>query len=166
MISNCRPSEIDRSLRDRSLHGWRALALLRRLKHWRGDDDGLALDNWPTRLGVDIDTRIALEPVALQRLAALRPQLFVIWTLIDDCSVLVGDVGHVGRLVDDGDVTLGRHHCGFEPLAPKLLSRNKRVLIRTNIVIIIGPIVNAGAPIEPRLRRQRRPADKVLALPP
>ena len=96
-------------MRNRLFHGWRSFAPLRRLKHWRGDDDGFALDNRPPRLGVDIDARVTFEPVALQRLAALRPQLFVIWTFIDDGSVLVGNVGHVGRLVNDNDVALRRH---------------------------------------------------------
>jgi hypothetical protein len=45
----------------------------------------------------------------------------------------------------------------------EVVARDKRILVRTDVVIIVGPIVNAAPPIEARLRRQRRPTDVIFA---
>src|SRR4029453_5089118 len=51
-------------------------------------------------------------------------------------------------------------------LSAELASRNKRVLLGANVVVIVGPIANAGLAIELRLRWQRRPADIIVPLAP
>jgi hypothetical protein len=51
-------------------------------------------------------------------------------------------------------------------LRAEFVGRDKGILVWPNIVIAVRPIVNATAPIEARLGRQRGPADIILARSP
>src|SRR5437763_15039411 len=48
----------------------------------------------------------------------------------------------------------------------KIVARDKRILVRPDVVITVGPIMDAAAAIEARFRRQWRPADVILARAP
>ncbi|MEY2578110.1 MAG: hypothetical protein QOI49_934 [Verrucomicrobiota bacterium] len=51
-------------------------------------------------------------------------------------------------------------------LVPEFIARDKRILVRANVVITVGPILDAAAPIKARFGRQRRPADVILVRAP
>lgn len=49
---------------------------------------------------------------------------------------------------------------------PEFIARYERILVRADVVVAVGPVVDAAAPIEARFGRQRRPADIILARAP
>jgi hypothetical protein len=87
-------------------------------------------------------------------------------SLVHDGGVVVSDVGDVGRLIDDRHVALGRHDRALNARRAELFRLDEAVLLGADVIIVIGPIMNAGAAIEARFRRQRRPADVVVAFTP
>lgn len=96
----------------------------------------------------------------------MRAQLFIVRTFVHDCRVVVSNVGDIGGLVNDGHVALRRNERGLDPLRAEFSGRNEAILVRTDVVVTIGPIVDAGVLIESGLWRQRRPADIIVALAP
>lgn len=96
----------------------------------------------------------------------MRSHFVVIRTLVDDSCVAVSDVGDVGGLVDDGQVAFAWHHRGFDSLRAKFVHWDKRILVGADVVVIVGPGMNAGAPIETRFRRKWRPTDVIVAFAP
>ncbi len=115
-------------------------------------------------VGVNID--FAFQSQALDRLLCLRANFVVDRALVHNRGVVVRDVGDVGRLIDDSHVALGRNDRVFEPRCAKLFCLDEAILVRTDIVITIRPIVDASSAIEARFRRQRGPADVVITLAP
>jgi hypothetical protein len=109
---------------------------------------------------------LATEAIALDRPLATRAQFIVARPFVDDRRVRERDVRHVGRFDHDGDVPFGGNDGAPDFLRAKFVARNERVLVRPDIVIAVCPIVDAAAPIEARLGRQRRPADVILARSP
>lgn len=166
MIGNGRPTEVDRNLRDILFHNPRPFARLRRRNHRRSHDHGLALNKRPWCLDIHVNTDIALQAKSLHWLATLRAHLVVTWPLVHDSRVVVSDVGDVGGLIDNGHIAFRRNHRGLDPLRTEFSRRDKTILVGADVVIVIRPIVDAGALIESRLRRQRRPADVIVALSP
>ena len=115
---------------------------------------------------VHVNIDFAFESQALDWLLRLRANFIVARTLVHNRGVVVGDVGNVGRLIDDGHVAFGWNDRVLEPRRAKLSCLDEAILVRTNVVITIRPIVNAGAAIETRFRRQRSPTDIVITLAP
>lgn len=105
MIGDCRPTEIDRDLRDRLFHRLRPFARLRCGNHRRSHDHCLTLNERSRWLDADIDTCVALQTEPLHRLAALCAHFVITWSLIHDSGVVVSDIGDVGGLIDDRHVT-------------------------------------------------------------
>ena len=166
MIADCRPTEIDRNLRDVLFHNPRSFARLWRRNHRRSHDHGFALNKRTWCFDIHVDADVAFQAKSLHRLAALRAHFVIIWSLIHDRRVVVSNVRDVGGLIDDGHIAFRRHNRGLDPLRAEFSGRDKTILVRTDVVIVIGPIVDAGALIESRFRRQGRPADVIVALPP
>ena len=166
MISDCSPTKIDGGLRNRLFHSRRALSALRRRNHGRSNYNDFAPHHRPRALSAKIDSGLTLETQSLNRFATVRPQFVVIRTLVDDGRVAVGDVRNVGGLVDDGQVAFARHNCGRDSLCAKFIHRNERILVGADVVVIVGPVMNAGAPIETRFRRQWRPTDVIVVFAP
>jgi len=96
----------------------------------------------------------------------LRANFVVAWALVHNRGVVVRDVGDVGRLIDDGHVAFGRNDRVFEPRRAKLFCLDEAILVRTDVVITVRPIVDAGSVIEARFWRQRGPTDVVITLAP
>lgn len=96
----------------------------------------------------------------------MRAHFVIIRSLIHYRRVVVSNVCDVGRLIDDGHVAFRRQQRLFYPRRPEFAARDEAILVRTNIVITIGPISNASALIESRFWRERRPADIVVTLAP
>ena len=166
MIGNTRPTEIDRNLGDVLFHRPRPLACLRCRYQRRSHDHRLTLNEGPRCFDIDVNTGVAFQAKALHRLAALRAHFVIIRSLIHDRRVVVSNVGDVGRLINNSQVALWRHDRGLDSLRTEFSGRNEGILVRTDVVIVIRPIVDAGALIESRFRGQRRPADVIVALPP
>ena len=122
--------------------------------------------NRPRLACVDVNIDFAFESQALDRLLRLRANFVVARTLVHNRGVVVGDVGDVGRLSDDGHVALGRNDRVFEARRAKLFCLDEAILVRTDVVITVRPIVDAGSAIETRFRRQRSPTDIVITLAP
>ena len=137
-----------------------------RLKHRRGNHDDFSSHHRSRPFSAKVDSGLALDTQSLNWFAAARLRFIIIRTLIDDGRVAVSDVGDVGCLVDDSHVAFARHHGGFDSLRAKFVHWNKRILVGADVVVIVGPVMNAGAPIEARFRRQRRPTDVIVALTP
>ena len=102
----------------------------------------------------------------MNRLPTARTQLVVAWALIYDRRVTVGDVGDVCRLIDDRYVALGRNDGCLDTVRAKLIGGNETVLVRADVIIIVRPVMNTGAPIETRFGGQRRPTDIIITLAP
>ena len=132
----------------------------------RSHKNGVAPNKRPWCFDIHVNTEVAFQAKSLHRLAALRAHFVIIWSLIHDRRVVVSDIGDVGGLIDNGHVALWREDRGLGSLRAEFSCRNKTILIRTDVVIVIGPIVDAGVLIESRFRRQRRPADVIVALSP
>lgn len=67
--------------------------------------------------------------------------------------VVVGDVGYIRGLVHNRDVLLLRNNDALNALGSKLPRRDKTVLLRAEIVIVVCPIANAGVTLEMRFGR-------------
>ena len=106
------------------------------------------------------------QTIALDRTLAARAHLLVVRPFIHDRRVRVGDVGDIRRLNHDRDVALGGNHDAPDALGSKFIAGHECILIGPDIVIIIRPVPDAAATIEARFRRQRRPADVILARSP
>jgi len=132
----------------------------------RGNDNGLTAHNRPRLPYVDVNIDFAFESQALDRLLRLRANFVVARTLVHNRGVVVRDVGDVGRLIDNGHVALGRNERVFEARRAKLFCFDEAILVRTDVVITVRPIVDAGSAIEARFRRQRGPTDVVTTLAP
>jgi len=126
----------------------------------------LTAHNRPRLPYVDVNIDFAFESQALDRLLRLRANFVVARTLVHNRGVVVRDVGDVGRLIDNGHVALGRNERVFEPRRAKLFCFDEAILVRTDVVITVRPIVDAGSAIEARFRRQRGPTDVVTTLAP
>ena len=159
-----RRATLDRHLRDwstdvtRALHGSRG-------KHRSHDRKDVAPNRGLRRFGF-LDVVLTLQAHALQRSTAASAQCLVIGSLVDDRGVVVGDVGHVCRFIDDRDIALHRHYRALDILRSDLLVRNEDVLVDINVVIAISPFLDACAPLESRFRRKWGPADMLIARPP
>ena len=138
----------------------------RRRDHRRSDDDRFAAHFGSRRSTGNIEIRISFESKALHRLATNRTQLIVTRTFVDDHRVIVSNVRDVGRLIDNRHVPLGRKQCLLDSRRAKFAARDERILVGTNVVITVRPIPNSGALIETRFRRQRRPANIIIARSP
>ncbi|MEY2482158.1 MAG: hypothetical protein QOK24_686 [Verrucomicrobiota bacterium] len=106
------------------------------------------------------------KPISLHGLLTPRAHLLVVRPLIHDRRIRVGDVGDVRGFIHESDVALGRNHGAAHMLRPEFIPGNKRILIRSDVVITIRPIMDTAPAIEARFRRQRRPADIILARAP
>ena len=160
------PTAFDHDVGDGFLNFARTLNCFAPRDQRRGNDDGFAANDRPRFAYVHIDIDLALEPQPLDRLLTARAYFIVARTLIYDRRVVVSDVGDVGRLIDDGHVALGRNHGALRARRAELPCFNEAILLRADVVITVRPIVNAGAAIEARFGRERRPADIVVALAP
>ena len=69
-------------------------------------------------------------------------------------------------MIDDRDVAFRWEKSLLDPRRAKFARRDETILVRTDVVIIVRPIVDPGALIEARFRRQRCPADVIVALAP
>jgi hypothetical protein len=83
---------------------------------------------------------------------AARAELFVIRPFVHDRRIRESDSGNVGGIDHDRDVPLSRNHRAADVFRSEVVARDKGVLVGTNVVIIVGPIVNAAAAIEARFR--------------
>lgn len=113
-----------------------------------------------------VDINFAFESQALDRLLRPRANFIVARALVYNRGVVVGDVGNVGRLIDNSHVALGRNDRAFEPRRAKLFCLDEAILVRTDVIITIRPIVDADSAIEARFRWQRSPTDIVITLAP
>src|SRR5262249_46522662 len=166
LIRDCRPAEIDRGLCNCLFYYRRTLAHNRCGDHRRSHNDGFTPNNRPRLLDRDIDLQVALTSKSLHGLATYRAHFIVTRTLVHDRRVVVSDVGDVGRLIDDRHIALGWDNRGLDPLRAKFSARNEAILVGTDIVVTVGPIVDAGALIESRFRWQGRPANVIVTLAP
>jgi hypothetical protein len=148
VIADSRPTEIDRNLRDVLFHSPRPFARLRRRYHRRGHDHGFALNKRSWCFEIHVNTGVAFQAKTLHRLAALRAHFVIIRSLIHDRRVVVSNVGDVGGLINDLHIALRRHDRGLDALRAEFSGRNEGILVWTNVVITIGPIMDAGALIE------------------
>lgn len=108
MIGNRFPTEIDGGCSNRLFHAWRALARHRRGDHRRRNHDGFASNLWPWRFAGNIDIDIPLKSKSLNRFATLRAHLIITRSLIHDGRIVVGDIGDIGGLINDGDIAFRR----------------------------------------------------------
>ena len=122
--------------------------------------------NRPRLAHVDVNIDFAFESQALDRLLRPRANFIVARPLVHNRGVVVRDIGDVGRLIDDGHVARGRNDRVFEPRRAKLFCFDEAILVRTDVVITVRPIVDAGSAIEARFRRQWGPTDVVITLAP
>jgi len=166
VIANGRPAEIDRNLGNVLFHRPRPFARLRRRNHRRSHDHGFALNKRPWCFDVHVDTGVAFQAESLHRLAALRANFVIIRPLIHDRRIVISDVGDIGGLINDRDVAFRREDSGLGSLGAEFSCRNKTILIRADVVIVIRPIVDTRALIESRFWRQGRPANVIVALSP
>ncbi len=164
-IRHCFPAVIDHCLGDRLLDSLRALRGLRAGDHRRGCLEDFALDDRARGFRLHVHC-LALESQTLDRLLSTAAQFVIVRPLVYDRRVVVCDVRDICRLIDDGHVTFGRNDTALDALRSKLICRNETILVRADVVIIIGPIVNTAAPIEARFWRKRRPTDVIAALAP
>jgi hypothetical protein len=118
LIRYCGPAKIDRRLRDSFLYRSGALNGSCRGNDGRGNLHDFSTDYRSWRIHLHSD--LPLQTQALNRLPTLRTQLVVARPLIDDNRVVIGDVGDVGRLVNDGHILLRRHDDAFDLLFPEL----------------------------------------------
>ena len=145
---------------------WRTFVRDRLRDHGRSDNHRLTTNFGTMFAHAKIDIHISLESITLNRFATDRTQLVIIRALVYNGRVVVSDVRDVGRLIHDGDIAFGREECLLDTRRAEFATGNEAILIGPDVVIIVGPIVNAGALIESRFRRERRPSDIILALSP
>lgn len=166
MIGNCFPAVIDNCLRDCFLNGARTLDCRRASDDGRRHFNDFSSDNRARVFRRDIDCHVALEPEPFDRLLSSRAEFVVTGAAIHNRGVVVGNVGHVGCLIDDGDVALDRNQRALNALRAEFFCRHETILVRADVVIIIGPILNSGAAIETRFGRERGPTDVIITLAP
>jgi len=164
VIAGVFPAAINHDISDGFLNSARTLGRLAARNQRRGNNNGLTAHNRPRLARVGID--LTFESQALDWLLRPRTDFVVARALVHNRGVVVRDVGDVGRLIDDGHVALGGNDRDFEPRRAKLSCLNEAILVRTDVVITVRPIVDAGAAIEARFRRQRCPTDIVITLAP
>ena len=156
---------IDHCLGDRLLDSLRALRGLCSSDQRGGGFEDFALDDRARDFRSHVQG-LALESQTLDRSLSASAQFVIVRPLVYDRRVVVCDVRDICRLIDDGHVTFGRNDNALNALRSKLICRNETILVRSDVVIIIGPIVNTAAPIEARFWRKRRPTDVIVALAP
>lgn len=89
----------------------------------------------------------------MNRLLRAGAQFVVAGSLVYDRGVAVSDVRDVGRLIDDRDIALARNNAALNALPAEFLGGDEGVLVRADIIITVGPIMNAAAAVEARLWR-------------
>ena len=145
---------------------------LRTLSPLRPGDNGcrhlhdFSPNDWTRIRGIEVGPCLPLQAQAFDGLLAAPARFFKVRSLVHDGGVLVGDVGHVDRLINNGDVAFDRDDGPFHALIAQLTSGHEAVLIGANVIIIVGPAMNAAAAFETRFRRQGRPAHVVIARAP
>lgn len=145
------------------------LYFLRPIHSWNGDKgrrrqhQNFTTHRW--RRGC-FGVELAFETIPLDRPSAAGAHLLEVRALVNDHGVRVGNVGDVGRLDYDRDIALDRNHRALNALRPEFIVRNKRVLVGTDIIMIVRPIPDAAFAIKARFRRQRSPTDVILARSP
>lgn len=102
----------------------------------------------------------------MDRLATDRPELIITGSFIDDGRVLVGDVGDIGRLINDRDVAFRWQKRLLSPRRTEFATSDETILIGSDIIITVRPIPNSGALIETGFRRQWGPTNIIVALAP
>jgi len=102
----------------------------------------------------------------LHRCTADRAEFLIARSLVHDGRVVVSDIGDVGRLINNRHAAFWRQQGLLNPRRAKFSTGDKTILVGTNVVVTVGPVMNAGALIESRFRRQRGPADVIVALAP
>lgn len=166
MIGDGRPTEIDRGARERLFYSCRAFVCDWRRNDRRGDNHGFTANLWPGQLGGNIYVHVSFKPITLNRLTADCFQLIVIRTFVNNGRIVISDVRNVGRLINDGNIALGRQKRLLHSRRAKFATRDKAILVRTDIIITIRPVMNAGVLIETRFRGKWRPANVIVALAP
>ena len=156
---------IDHCLGDRLLDSLRALRGLCSSDQRGGCFEDFALDDRARDFRLHVHG-LALESQTLDRSVSASAQFVIVRSLVYDRRVVVSDVRDICRLIDDGHVTIGRNNNALDALRSKLICRNETILVWADVVIIIGPIVDAVALIETRFWRERRPTDVIVALAP
>ena len=147
------PATIDLDVCDRFFYCARSLDRLAARNQRRWNKEHFTTNNRTRFADVDIHIYFALKSQPLDRLLGARAQFVVARSLIYDRGVAVGDVRNVGRLIDDRDIALARDHAALDPLAAEFFRGDETILVRANIIITVGPIMNAAATIEARFRR-------------
>src|SRR5437879_10296748 len=109
---------------------------------------------------------MALEAGSFDRRRSARAEFVVTGAAAHNSGVVVSNVGHVGRLIDNCEVAFGRNHSPLGALRSEFSCWYETILFRTDVVVIISPILNSGAAIEMRFGRERRPTDVVTTLAP
>ncbi len=132
---------------------------------WRDDLQRFAAHD-RTRILFAFDVIFALQPQLLHRTPAASAQLIEVRTFVHDGGVAISDVGHVGRFIDDRDVLLHGNDGALNVFVADVFVRHEDVFAGFDVIIIIGPMFDAGAFFETRFRRQRRPADMLIARAP
>jgi hypothetical protein len=89
---------------DRFLHSRGTTATLCRRDERRGHRDNFAAHN-RARVTV-LESPATFQTQPRDRLPAAMAQVLIIWTLVYDHRIVVGDIGDVDRLADDRDVPL------------------------------------------------------------
>ena len=148
------------------LHRARPFVRGRLRDNWRGNDHGFAPHFRSRRAPGKIDIRVSLESISLHRFATDRTELIIAWAFVHDGRVVVSDVSDVGRLVDNRHAALRREQRLLHSRRAKFAARDETILVGADVIIIVGPIVNAGVPVESRFRRQWRPTDVIGTLAP
>lgn len=156
------PSAIDLNFDNLFLDDRPAFDVLRDLNYRRREGDHFAAHNglWKCRAGGEIRLPLNLQP--LNRLPDAGAQNLEVRPVIHDGHVAVGDVRDVGRLIDDRHILLPRHW-PLDAARAEVAYADERIRVGSDIIIIVGPILNTGAAIELRFGRQRCPADVIIA---
>ena len=166
LIRDSFPATLHNRLRDRSLNVPRTFRRLRGSDYWSWDLNNFTSYNRTWRFRVHVRGDLTLEAQAFNGLPTACTQLVVARTLIYDGRVNVSDIGDVCRLIDDRHVALGRNEGCLNTTRAKFIRRNETVLVRADVVIIVSPVMNTGAPIKTRLGRQGRPTNVIVTLAP
>jgi len=133
----------------------------------RGGNDNCFTMHFRSRLSRGhVDVYVSLQSVALHRFATDRPEFIIIRALVHNRSVVVGNIRNVGRLTNDRDVAFRRKKRLLDARCAEFARGHKAILVRTNVVVAVGPIANAGPLIEASFRRERRPTDIITAFAP
>jgi hypothetical protein len=74
-------------------------------------------------------------------------QIVVARTVVDHGRIVAGDIGDVGRLVNDRHVALDRNNRALDQTAPEFIPGDECVLIRPDVVVAVRPISNTDSAI-------------------